>query len=105
MADNTEAMILRSYHLPQSMDDDLRGIAFALRCSKADLVRFSVHEGLKILRNRFGDDWTYWSKEDRAAALDDVLATGGSEAVKQARQDDINKLKAPAAAPALATGR
>jgi hypothetical protein len=34
------------------MDDELRGLAFALRCAKADLLRFFIDQGMKDLAER-----------------------------------------------------
>jgi hypothetical protein len=45
-------MVLRSFHLRQGMDDELRGLAFALRCAKADLLRFFIDQGMKDLAER-----------------------------------------------------
>ena len=46
MPESTEALVLRSVNLPARMDDHLRGLAYALRCSKSDLIRHFVLQGL-----------------------------------------------------------
>ena len=46
MPESPEAMVLRSMNLPERMDDHLRGLAYSLRCSKSELIRHFVLQGL-----------------------------------------------------------
>ena len=48
-------MVLRSVHLPPEMDEQLRSLAFAMRLSKADLIRAFVDKQLGALRRDLGD--------------------------------------------------
>jgi len=92
MAENADTMVLRSFHLPQGMDDELRGLAFALRCAKADVLRFFIDQGMKNLTERYGADWRSWDRgtvEQVAAA---VQAGGASESVKEGIRRDIARL-------------
>lgn len=84
MAENADTMVLRSFHLPQSMDDDLRGLAFDLRCSKADVLRFFINVGLTSV-----GDWRSWDRDALNAFAYAVQAGGGSEFVKEGIARDI----------------
>ena len=42
----SDAMVLRSLHLPVKLDDHLRALAFQLHCSKSELMRFFAVQGL-----------------------------------------------------------
>jgi hypothetical protein len=47
-------MVLRSLNLPAEMDEQLRNLAFVLRCPKADLIRYFVTRGLTEMIGRLG---------------------------------------------------
>lgn len=89
MAENTDAMVLRSLHLPQSTDDELRALAFVLRCSKADLIRTFINGGLEQLADRYGSDWGRWTPEDRAVVAKEVQARGASDSVNRGLRNDL----------------
>jgi hypothetical protein len=91
-AENADTMVLRSFHLPQGMDDQLRGLAFALRCAKADLLRFFITEGMTRLKESYGPDWWAWSDDDLAEVAQAVQAGGASESVKDALLRDIARI-------------
>ncbi len=77
MAENADAMVLRSFPLPQGMDDDLRELASALGCAKADLLRFFINQGMEYLA-----DWKSWNPDilrELFQAAQARQADGGSE--------------------------
>jgi hypothetical protein len=89
MAENADTMVLRSFHLPQSMDDELRGLAFALRCAKADLVRFFIKGWMTSLAERYGPDWNSWDPAVLEQLAHDVQERGASESVEEGILRDI----------------
>jgi hypothetical protein len=92
MAENADTMVLRSFHLPQGMDDELRGLAFALRCAKADVLRFFIDQGMKNLAERYGSDWRSWDPDVLEQVAKVVQAGGASESVKEGFRRDIARL-------------
>jgi hypothetical protein len=92
IAENTDTMVLRSFHLPQSMDDQLRELAFALRCAKADLQRFFISTGLQVVAELYGRDWRYWDDDVLDRLAEAVQARGGSESVKEGIRRDIARM-------------
>lgn len=50
-ADN---MILRSVHLPQKTDSDLRALAYELGVSKGDIIRRFIADGLTEITRQYG---------------------------------------------------
>lgn len=92
MAENAGTMVLRSFHLPQSKDDELRGLAFALHCSKADLLRFFIDQGMKNLAICHGSDWRSWTPEVLAVVAKEVQAGGASESVEQGLTRDYARI-------------
>lgn len=56
MDERNETLVLRSVNLPMSMDEALRGLAYRLRCSKSDLIRHFVGQGLVAMQQRVGDE-------------------------------------------------
>jgi hypothetical protein len=89
MADNADTMVLRSFHLPQGTDDELRGLAFALHCAKADLLRFFIDKGMDTLVEDYGSPWRSWDAEALARVAKEVKNRGESALVKQGLTDDI----------------
>jgi hypothetical protein len=87
MAEKADTMVLRSFHLPQGMDDELRELAFALRCAKADLLRFFINQGMKSLAG-----WRSWDRDVLDQFAQTVQAGGGSESVKEGIRRDIARL-------------
>lgn len=84
MDDNADTMVLRSFHLPQSMDDELRGLAFNLRCAKADVLRFFINVGLTSL-----GDWRSWDREALDQLAQAVHVGGASKVVHEGIARDI----------------
>jgi hypothetical protein len=103
MAENTDTMVLRSFHLPQGMDDELRGLAFSLHCAKADLLRFFIDQGMtNLLAEHDSTDWRSWTPEVLKLVAEEVHARGSSESIRQGLADDIARLDE---APAYASQR
>ena len=50
MATDEKGMVLRSVYVPLPMDEELRSLAFKLRVTKSQLVRYFVHGGLEWYR-------------------------------------------------------
>ncbi|SDZ70664.1 hypothetical protein SAMN05518854_11515 [Variovorax sp. YR266] len=92
MADNADTMVLRSFHLPQRMDDQLRGLAFSLRCAKADVLRFFIDQGLKNLADQHGSDWMSWDADVLRTVAKDIEAGGAAESVKEGIRRDIARM-------------
>lgn len=92
MAENADTMVLRSFHLPQSMDDQLRELAFGLRCAKADVQRFFIKTGLQVVTDLYGPDWRYWDGDVLDNLAQAVQTRGGSESVKEGIRRDIARL-------------
>ncbi len=92
MAENADTMVLRSFHLPQGMDDELRGLAFSLRCAKADVLRFFIDQGMRSLADRFGSDWRSWDSDVLERVAGAVQAGGAAESVKEGFRRDIARL-------------
>jgi hypothetical protein len=92
MAQNADTMVLRSFHLPQSADDELRGLAFSLRSAKADLLRYFIDQGMKTLAERYGSDWKSWDRDALNEVAHAVQTDGGSAAAKEGILRDINRL-------------
>lgn len=95
MGEDAGTMVLRSFHLPQGMDDQLRGLAFALRCPKADLLRFFIDRGMKGLAQQYGSDWTAWDRDALTAVGREVEAGGAAESVKEGIRRDIARMGGP----------
>lgn len=91
MVENSDTMVLRSFHLPQGMDDELRGLAFTLRCAKADVQRFFIDQGMKDLAERYGD-WRSWGPDVVGRVAQAVQAGGGSQSVREGIRRDIDRL-------------
>jgi hypothetical protein len=92
MAESADTMVLRSFHMPQGMDDGLRGLAFTLRCAKADLLRFFIDQGMRNLAERYGSDWRSWDRGVVEQVAEAVQAGGGSESVREGILRDIAQL-------------
>lgn len=90
--EDADTMVLRSFHLPQGMDDQLRGLAFSLRCSKADVLRFFIDQGMRSLSDQYGTDWTAWSRDDLDTVGREVAAGGAAESVKEGVRRDIARM-------------
>jgi len=88
MPDMVEPMVLRSFHLPQSMEDELRGVAFTLRCSKADLLRYFISRELSQFKQQHGD-WRRWSSDTIRLLSDKVQR---DESVQRLLQRDIERI-------------
>jgi hypothetical protein len=91
-AESAETMVLRSFHLPQGLDDQLRGLAFTLQCAKADLLRFFITEGMASLKERYGPDWKAWSQDVLEEVAQAVQDGGASESVKEGIRLDIARM-------------
>ena len=71
MPESASTMVLRSFHIPQDLEDKLRSLAFQLRCPKADLVRHFVAKGLDELTRQSGGGATWSVKEQRWTVTED----------------------------------
>jgi len=69
MPEMSEAMVLRSVNLPMWMDDHLRGLAYALRCSKSELIRFFVLNGLNEAYRQIGPKLDEATREELLAGM------------------------------------
>ena len=92
MAETADTMVLRSFHLPQGMDDELRGLAFSLRCAKADVLRFFIDQGMRSLADRYGSDWRSWESDVVEHVAGEVQAGGAVESVKEGIRRDIARM-------------
>ena len=92
MAEDADTMVLRSFHLPQGMDDQLRGLAFSLRCAKADVLRSFIDQGMRSLADRYGPDWTSWNREVLDEVAREVEAGGAAASVKEGIRRDIARM-------------
>lgn len=88
MADRARPMVLRSVNLPPEMDDELRTMAFALRCPKADLIRFFIDRGMKAMVERLGPKPSDRTIQDVVSELEGV-----SEADRTAIDRDIDRIR------------
>lgn len=52
MPESPPVMVLRSFHLPADMDEELRHVAYELRRAKADVLREFLEEGLVRYRTQ-----------------------------------------------------
>lgn len=93
MANQPAPMVLRSFHLPQDTDDDLRSLAHVLRCSKADLLRFFIDNGMRNIICSHGRDWRSWTPETRELVLKGIQAGGASESIKQGQAQDLLRFR------------
>ena len=92
MAEDADTMVLRSFHLPQGMDDQLRGLAFSLRCAKADVLRFFIDQGMRSLTDQYGPDWMSWDRDVLNAVAREVEAGGAAASVKEGIRRDIARM-------------
>jgi hypothetical protein len=83
--------VLRSLHLPTAMDEQLRGVAFALRRPKSDVIRWCINYGLSALMERMP---TGSSSEIEHVTRE--LRTDASEEQRRTREAAIQKLIAAA---------
>lgn len=54
--ESEDEMVLRSLHLPSSLDDELRTSAYTRKCSKSALIRACIGRGLGWYRERTRTD-------------------------------------------------
>ena len=87
-------MVLRSVHLPPEMDEQLRSLAFAMRLSKADLIRAFVEEGLVALTRDLGESPSEQALANAALSI----KTGGAlpESQVQSSQETMNRMRVAA---------
>lgn len=90
MSEQADTMVLRSFHVPQALDDEMRSLAFALRCSKADLLRFFITNQLRDLKRQ--GDWKDWDDDRVAKVAQKVQEMGSSQAVTEAIRQDLARM-------------
>lgn len=102
MIESDETLVLRSVNLPMSMDEGLRGMAYRLRCSKSELIRHFVGQGLATLQQRVGEGRIGETLQQRILA-ELSGAAAPADAPSRARRSVAARAVVPARARALSS--
>lgn len=81
-------VVMRSIHLPLDVDAKLRGLAFNLKCSKAELIRYFVKEGMDALIEELGNDPEAIKLFTERLAHDPI-----NQQIKQQSDEDLERMR------------